>query len=362
MKRSRPLSLFLSVLILISCFTVSVSATSDNNLVDSDLTQWESDNPVTQVTERVINGETCYFIFSDSEQIVDTNLNLRYSLVYEIPNLKVGRSYTFNFHLLSAEEVGSANVYGETALYTGYKNGSATMCIGLGSYDATNDWVNFVDNAYIEINKDNYLSYYGTDISIQFELPNIVNPCIFIYYGDTSTSKIDNWVYFKNIKLIDNSQADEDSFFSRLFEWFQEKFDAIGESFSNLGNKLTELKNSFLDSLSNLGDTIGSFFDEQLEGIKDFFRGFGNLILYFNWEGEYTNPFEREDSPIDKVSAFFDNLIEYVDSIGTSIENVLDSITGGLHIFDEFTSRFPWLKGIAVFCLALIVITRFIGL
>lgn len=92
------------------------------------------------------------------------------------------------------------------------------------------------------------------------------------------------------------------------------------------------------------------------------FKGFGNLLLYFNWEGEYTNPFEREDSPIDKVSEFFDDLIEYVDSIGTSIENILDSITGGLHIFDEFTSRFPWLKGISMFCLAIIVLSRFIGL
>lgn len=255
--------------------SVKASAASDNNLVDSDLTQWESDNPVTQVTERVINGDTCYFIFSDSEQIADTNLNMRYSLVYEIPDLKVGRSYTFNFHLLSAEEVGSANVYGETALYTGYKNGSATMCIGLGSYDASIGWVNFVDNAYIEINKDNYLSYYGTDISIQFELPNIVNPCIFIYYADNSTSKIDNWAYFKNIELIDNSQADEDSFFSRLFEWFQEKFDAIGESFSNLGNKLTDLKNSFVNKITDLKDS----FVLKLEELKQGILNLGDIII-----------------------------------------------------------------------------------
>lgn len=135
-----------------------------------------------------------------------------------------------------------------------------------------------------------------------------------------------------------------------------------------VGNQSNVLPDSELDQCNDycLVYSDEGWINALFFNIKSFFSnlisGFGNLILYFNWDGDYTNPFECEDSPIDKVSEFFDDLIEYVDSIGTSIENILDSITGGLHIFDEFTSRFPWLKGIAMFCLAIIVLSRFIGL
>ena len=352
MKRSRPLSLFLSFLILISCFTISVSASDSENLVDSDLRNWQIIHPdYTTVLYKRDNE----FLIKVKPAISESNPDVKVTSggVYHLTDLVNGNSYTLNFKYLNPSQMD----VGEVLAAAPYLNGE--VVIGLAS--KTGDNYELVENACITINKDNYFDYYGNNFSINFKMENIINPCIIFYYMG---SGMGYEIYFGvgDVSLIDDSQAKEDGFFAKLFEWFQEKFDAIGESFTNLGNKLTELKNSFLDSLSNLGDTIGSFFVEQLEGIIEFFRGFGNLILYFNWEGEYTNPFEREDSPIDKVSEFFDNLIEYVDSIGTSIENVLDSITGGLHIFDEFTSRFPWLKGIAVFCLALIVITRFIGL
>ncbi len=362
MKRSRPLSLFLIVLILISCFTVSGSAADSDNLVSDDLRYWQNYDPEYSSVNVLGNSPDINYI-TIKPQTDSDGINTKVSYFYELPKLVSGNSYTFNFNLLDlaqCQELGLA--WTSTHLYYGFLNNNAFLLVGLASYVQGENRFELVEGSSIVIDKTNYLKYYGGSNSISFELPNIVNPCIVISYTEINSSPYNTYIVMKDISLVDNSQAEQDSFFAKLFDWFQEKFDSIGDSFTNLVNKLTELKNSFLDSLSNLGDTIGSFFDEQLEGIIDFFRGFGNLILYFNWEGEYTNPFEREDSPIDKVSEFFDNLIEYVDSIGTSIENVLDSITGGLHIFDEFTSRFPWLKGIAVFCLALIVITRFIGL
>lgn len=372
MKRSRPLALFLSVLILISCFTISVSAS--DNLIDSDLRNWDLlDSQYSSVYK--VGSSYCIQIkpaFSESSSVA-----VRMCGLSSLSDLVSGNSYTFSFHLEDLEECNSLHNFNftESTFYANFYKYDGTLSVGLGSYNSSDASFTPVQDCYIEINSENYLDYFGTDIRMSFELPNIVNPCIYILYSDVRDyqSNTPVYLYFKNISLVDNNQAKEDGFFDRLFQFFHDlKWEIVGGSCGDsscnktphtsladkITNKVEELKKSFTD----LRDSIDGFFDDFFDKIADFFGGFGNLILYFNWEGDYTNPFEREDSPIDKVSEFFDNLIEYVDGIGTSIENILDSITGGLHIFDEFTSRFPWLKGIAVFCLALIVITRFIGL
>ncbi len=375
MKRSRPLALFLSVLILISCFTVSVSAAEGENLIDSDLRNWTIPDAYSVATNVYYDKPSdTYFIQSLSTDVGSSDLKVKASCVYDLSNLISGQSYSFRFHLLDLDEVLSIRPsLTERNIYGGLIDGDGYYIIGLGSLNSTNGAITHIEDCSINITGDNYLDYFGKDNVISFELPNIVNPCIFIFYGEASTRSYAQYTFIRNVSLVDNEQAKEDGFFDRLFQFFHDlKWEIVGGSCGDsscnktphtsladkITNKVEELKKSFTD----LRDSIDGFFDEFFEKIADFFGGFGNLILYFNWEGDYTNPFEREDSPIDKVSAFFDNLIEYVDSIGTSIENILDSITGGLHIFDEFTSRFPWLKGIAVFCLALIVITRFIGL
>lgn len=360
MKRSRPLSLFLSVLILITFFTVSVSAESSENLIDSDLRTWQNYSSLNNNYDTL---SVSYYESLDMYRLSSsgTESGIFSGVLLDDTRLISGNSYTLSF-LVPSPEFMSDNGYSTTLDSILWHYSDTVIVVGLGFLQANGEFY-YHDTAFIGFNEENIESYLGKTCSLTFTAESYTGtPVVAIWIYNMENQGYGRYYYFKDFTLIDNSQEEEDGFFARLFEWFQEKFDAIGENFSNLGNKLTELKNSFLDSLSNLGDTIGSFFDEQLEGVIDFLRGFGNLILYFNWEGEYTNPFEREDSPIDKVSEFFDNLIEYVDSIGTSIENILDSITGGLDLFDRFTSRFPWLKGIAVFCLALIVISRFIGL
>ena len=374
MKRSRPLSLFLSVLILISCLTVSVSAESSGNLIDSNLLNWDKWNEEYIYVSNPFN--TGGYRFQVSPEFFDaggTPLNIWTGALYDLTNLSSGSSYSLNFHLLSPSEAG----FPDEKVYNAFEVTEGTLFIGLASYNSSIDNIDFVEDCYIAIHKDNYSNYFGTDININFTLPNIVNPCIVICYlcafEYESAASYSPAFDFKNFKLIDTEQEKENGFFDKLFQFFHDlKWEIVGGSCGDsdcnksphtsladkITNKVEELKESFTD----LRDSIDGFFDEFFDKIADFFGGFGNLILYFNWEGDYTNPFEREDSPIDKVSAFFDNLIEYVDSIGTSIENVLDSVTGGFYIFDEFTKRFPWIKALAVFCLALIVITRFIGL
>ncbi len=416
MKRSRPLSLFLSVLILISCFTVSVSAESSSNLIDSNLENWEKTDPdyTTVKGFNHIDNRTIYRIGITPNPIGDTWVHgVRIGSIYELKNLTAGDSYSFSVDLLSYQQVigtGLFTGFSEDFYYSPYTKYGGNLCIGLATLDKSTGYPQVVEGCSVIIDSTNYLSYFGDKLNITFEMPNIVNPCIVIGYIDVTDYGNSFMLYVENVELVNNTQDKEDGFFDKLFRFFHDlKWEIVGGSCGDVecsktphtslaekfGSKLQEgldnLKQFFHDlkwdvtggtcdkedcpkkehtslagrintHIDNLKLVVNGLPDTILEGIRDFFRGFGNLILYFNWDGEYTNPFEREVSPIDKVSEWFDNLIEYVDSIGTSIENVLDSITGGLHIFDEFTSRFPWLKGIAVFCLALIVITRFIGL
>ena len=107
---------------------------------------------------------------------------------------------------------------------------------------------------------------------------------------------------------------------------------------------------------------INAIFHKFTNFLSNTLGGFGNLILYFNWEGDYTNPFEETNGPLDLVEGFFDGLIEYLSTVEESLTSVLDSITGGLDILDRFTSRFKWVLGLCVFALAILVVSRFIGL
>ena len=86
------------------------------------------------------------------------------------------------------------------------------------------------------------------------------------------------------------------------------------------------------------------------------------MILYFDPDGNYTNPFGGSDSPLYYISEYFDNLINYIYESVENITNTIDSASGMIHIFDLFTQRFSWLLGICVFTLAVLVYCRFIGL
>ena len=86
------------------------------------------------------------------------------------------------------------------------------------------------------------------------------------------------------------------------------------------------------------------------------------MILYFDADGNYSDPFSGSDSPLNYISEFFNNLIDYVNNSVESITNTIDSASGMIHIFDLFTQRFSWLLGICVFTLAVLVYCRFIGL
>lgn len=99
-----------------------------------------------------------------------------------------------------------------------------------------------------------------------------------------------------------------------------------------------------------------------LSSLQNFLKHCLNLIIYFDWDGNHDNPFVEVGGPLDVVSDLFNNVKIYLSDVAESITSVIDSVTAGIYIFDKFTERFSWLLGLCVFALAVLVVSRFIGL
>lgn len=252
-------------LLFFQSFGLGVSASDSENLIDSDLRNWEIIYPdYTTVLYKRDNE----FLIRVKPFTSESNPNVKLTIggVYHLTDLVNGNSYTLNFKYLNPSQMG----VGEALANAPYLNGA--VAIGLAS--KTGDKYELIENACITINKDNYLDYYGNNFSINFKMENIINPCIIFYYMG---SGMGYEIYFGvgDVSLIDNDAAKEDNFFSRLFAWFQDKFDAIGESFTNLGNKLTDLKNSFVNKITDLKDS----FVLKLEELKQGILNLGDIII-----------------------------------------------------------------------------------
>lgn len=62
------------------------------------------------------------------------------------------------------------------------------------------------------------------------------------------------------------------------------------------------------------------------------------------------------------IQSSLDNVLEYLSTITIDIENVMDSITGSIELFDKFCEEFPFIKALCIFVLALLIYSTVIGL
>lgn len=221
----------------------SVNVSAAENLIDPNLQNWERNDSLVYV-DSIDDYYRLRIHVTDGEHV-----NVCVGAIYDLTSLKPGHSYSLDFYTLLPSELG----YSDERIYNQFGD-SGFLLIGLASYLPDSDSFEFVDDCAVAITNDNYSNYFGHNTSISFTMPNIVNPCICIMYVDAATS-LAAIFGFKNFSLIDVTEEDEDNFLSKIFNWFQEKFDAIGDSFSNLGNKLST-------GFTNLGDRIKTFFSD----------------------------------------------------------------------------------------------------
>lgn len=242
---------------LILCFQSfgSVGVSASDNLIDPDLTNWDTlDDDIKVVwTKGYYQLQIKHFEYETGNHCIGA--------IYDLSSLNAGYSYRLNFHLLSGSEMGLA----DSRVYNQLNYGP--LVIGLASYDSSLNVPTFIDGCYIEVTKDNYSKYFGYDTSFTFTLPNVENPCICIYYIGLDNT-VDTYFGFKNVSLIDTEAEKEQGFLDKLFTWFQEKFNAIGESFTNLGNKLTDLKDGFINKIIELKTS----FENKITDLKQSFQ------------------------------------------------------------------------------------------
>ena len=278
MSVSKPFRIFsflLSVLLLFPVFSVGVSAADEDNLIDSNLSNWTVLHPEqcsvipatsslylvriygVQKPPAIPEGPSPIWYLGGAFDLTDSNIT-------------VGNKYTLSFNFPDpvryvSSSTGSNSFIGDN---------SGTLIVGLCSY-LSDDTVEPIEGCYFIIDKNNFNSVKDTDIQLSFEMPSgVVNPCICFYYmnfGGTNTVCF----YLKDFKLIDESKAEEDNFFSRLFEWFEVKFKAIGDSFTDLKDsfvgKINDLKESFQKKIDELKQSFIDLKNDLIEGIKGLF-------------------------------------------------------------------------------------------
>lgn len=267
-------------LLFFQSFGLSVSASDSENLIDTDLRNWEIYDDLGNV---VLNkaSSTVYTMKINPVQLSGNNYKFPFGVVYDLTSepVKVGDVYTLSFDFINADKYigGSSGLVCSSA----FKNYNGLLMVGLGSN--TDNGPVFDEKSYILIDSSNFDTYADSNVKLSFEMPSgIVNPCIIMYFVATVpdvsvTSTV--FLAFSNFSFYNETALKEsekqENFLNRLFAWFQEKFDAIGESFSNLGNKLTDLKNSFVNKLTDLKDS----FVLKLEELKQGILNLGDIII-----------------------------------------------------------------------------------
>lgn len=376
MKFSRPLFFILTFSLIISFFVIPVSAAT--NLINPNLNEWDN------ITSSMPNDPSVEGSLKMSVHTIPSSVGNIYRLqptsigvigdsppakffyghMFDKTVLKAGNSYTFQMHILSPSEIRRYTSYTWDDSGFTVRLGHGYI-IGFGVVDFNGE-VTYIQE-FVAITPDNYSSLAGKDFVQSFECPSYSggNPCIFIMSSWVDAES--TFFFDDSMVLIDNAEEDEEGFLAGLFEWFEKKFNAIGVSFDNLGSNVTS-------GLNNLGERIKGFFNDLSEGFENAINGllagiggefqkFGNLFLYFTYSDVVPeNPFEAVGGPLDLVEGYFDDMIEYLRNVRHNLTDVVDSVSAGTYLFDVFTDRFPWVKSLCVFALAMIVISRFIGL
>lgn len=395
-KYSRPFSIFLVLILSFSFLTVNAFASSDDNLIDPNMSTWEYIDYTNNWNDPVVSyssSTTMNDISFGSESVSNGDFFTFYDL--SSLNLQSGESYHFTFIFDSSNWGGNSAFFNVNSLFVGFATLSSSGDLSLH------------DDCYVELSSSTYSSFSPDSntvvVNYDFVCPDYIgSPGFSINILRFGAREHTNLRYrFSNLSLTRNTSPELDgilgflksivdtlsgladkikSDFSTFFDVLNNNIDEFSSNVSSglkevwqiISNKLTEVQQNIsgeitsswqniVTKLTNVVNSIGVFFDDLKSSLSSLFQNLINYILYFDDEVP-ENPFTGVDSPLDHVQGFFDELIDYLSSIRDDIETVIDSVTGPIILLDEFTKRFEWLFGIVTFVLMMIVVSRFIGL
>lgn len=351
MKKNLPsfflrfLSLVLSFSFIISYPLVTSAASSDvsdyfedSNLINPNLTQWENSSSLVSGPAYSVSVFTCgpyYRFYPNLTTVIEPYKNyIGYTL--DRSSLVAGRTYTFSVTIPDFDDIRASTDYKNSDSWFASHFVGGGYSISFGMVDSSG--VPQTICTLLDLNQNTYQDYLGKEFVTSFTCPEYSagDPCIFIYSARADASGM----YFigSDMRLVDNETEEDKGFFSKLFQFLQDKFQELRDSFEGFVNGI-------------------------VSGFSTELRKFANFLLYFSWSEEVPdNPFEAEDSLLSIWQSFINKAVTYVSTINSTITSHIDSFSSGVFVFDYFVEEFPWLKGLLIFTLSLIVVTRFIGL
>lgn len=203
-------------MLLCPVFSINVSAADEDNLIDSDLSNWTILHPEkcsvfpassslylvriygVEMPPVIEDGPSPIWYIGGAFDLTDTSIT-------------VGNKYTLSFNFPDPDRYVSSSTGSNSFL----GDNSGILVVGLCSY-ISDDSVEAVEGCYLTIDKNNFNSVKDTDIQLSFEMPSgVVNPCICFYYVNfDGTNAV--CFYLKDFKLVDESEAEEDGFIDKL--------------------------------------------------------------------------------------------------------------------------------------------------
>lgn len=119
--------------------------------------------------------------------------------------------------------------------------------------------------------------------------------------------------------------------------------------------------------LSHINQFVHVYTDEGwimsfIHVIEDFGTGCINMVLYFDWYGDYENPFVSELPFVSFIRSALFNLTEFING---AVENYLEVRVKGYAfniLFSYILEEVPYLMIIGLASLFLVVVSRFIGI
>ena len=352
----------------------SVNVSAAENLVNPNLVQWDNvnngnitDSELSEVT--ITRYSDFYRLNADYVGVVgDSNpTHFWVGHMFDASALKAGRKYNFSVHIPSISELRTHSSLADKSdsyFTDAYNGGVLSVTFGTLKSDGS---INSILEL-LTIDSTNYMDLMGTDYVYNFTCPDYSggSPAIFIHLYHTSASLKSNPSFFlgNDMTLVDESEVEQDNFLTRIFEWFQEKFDAIGDAFSNLGNKLstgfTNLGDRIKTFFSDLGTSISNGLNSVKEGIQNkleqvkttlvelgesLIQGIQNLFVpdedyILEWKDNLDNLLQEHlgmiytsaDLVTDLLQKIFDIVFNAPDSYGLTVPEVSFEILNGVQV------------------------------
>lgn len=358
-------------MLLFASFSLNVSAAGTANLIDPNLKNWTvSDlSYLDDVTTHKLSQGNIYRVGMKSPSGAASGI------IYDIPSLIAGHSYSFSFHIPDAIEISEASgtSFLDSTLLKYYDD--ATLNIGYGFIKSDGSFEDGVQ--FYSLNSSNISKYVGEDLKASFVAGSSTGRPV-IYITVTVQNESQHFFYFSDLFLIDNDDnsqelkgirgflhsirwdlvggvCDEEdcphsynnnphlSLTERMSAGFATMLDNIGNKFEE-GSTLNTWFSNLSSGVTNLGDRISGFFNGLGDRISGFFNGLGDRI-----SGFFDKLKENVTSGFTNVGTWFTNLgtnlSTWFDGVKLKFQEVGDGIKQKFQdIADKFTEFFEKFK------------------